>query len=147
MRVTGPSSQFGIAPAKAKKTGESDSDFEVPQETAGAGAKSAAKAGATSSLGALIAAQLHTEEEDITERKRKRRKVVKSGQDVLGILDGMKLDLLSGELSPDRMQQLATSIEACNDDVGDSRLKEIIEEIKLRARVELAKLQQRDKGG
>ena len=147
MRVTGPSAQFGIAPAKVKKTGESGSEFEVPEEANAAGTKSAAKTASASSLSALITAQLHGEDEDLAERRRRRRKSVKNGQDVLSVLDDMKLDMLAGQLSPAKMQQLAASVGACEEDCGDDALKDIIEQIKLRARVELAKLQQNGKGG
>jgi hypothetical protein len=145
MRVTGPSPQFGIAPAKVRKTGESGSEFEVPEDADTPGTKPAAKTASTSSLSALIAAQLHGEDEDIAERKRRQRKGVKKGQDMLSVLDSMKLDMLAGQLSPAKMQQLVASVDACEEDVGDDRLKEIIEQIKLRARVELAKLRQSDK--
>jgi hypothetical protein len=147
MRVTGPSPQFGIFPAKVKKSGGSDSDFEVPEEAGRTENKTAAKTASTSSLSALIAAQLHGEDEDIAERGKRRRKGVKNGQDILSVLDDMKLDMLAGKLSPDKMQQLVASLKASEDDVGDDRLKEIIEQIKLRARVELAKLRQNDKDG
>lgn len=146
MRVTGPSPQFGISPAKAKKAGESDSEFEVPEEPSRTENKPAAKTASTSSLSALIAAQLHSEDEDIAERRRRRRNAVKNGQDILSVLDEMKLDMLAGQLSPAKLQQLAASVESCEEDFGDDRLKEIIEQIKLRARVELAKEQYRDKG-
>ena len=60
-------------------------------------------------------------------------------QDILDKLDEMRLDLLSGGMSREKLQRLAKTINTRRQDMDDPRLGEILDEIDLRAQVELAK--------
>lgn len=144
MRVNNLTPQFGIQPGKVKRPGESDEVFELPEETSRADAKTGAKPASASSLGALIAAQLHgIEEEEIEERRRKRQRGVHRGLNILDTLDEIKLEMLAGRLSPNQILKLLGSLDAREPDSGDPKLNGILDEIELRARVELAKLQRK----
>ncbi len=62
------------------------------------------------------------------------------GENLLDRLDDLRLSLLLGRLSPTRIEALARAVAAQRDQVSDPRLAEILDEIELRAAVELAKL-------
>jgi hypothetical protein len=95
---------------------------------------------AASSLGSLIAAQMQVVD-DVEERKKRRQRSFERGKGLLTILDEIKLELLGGgQLSPGPMLKLIATIEGRERDSGDPHLEEIVDEIELRARVELAKL-------
>ncbi len=148
MRVNAPTQPFGIAPAKSKKIGDDDSDFSLPEEAAQAEAKSGAKPASASSMSALIAAQLHgVEEEELEQRRRRKRKAVERGRSILTTLDQIKLDMLTGNLDQTHVQRLLVSLEVRDGDYQDEKLKSILDEIELRARVELAKLQKKEQSG
>lgn len=60
-------------------------------------------------------------------------------QDLLDKLDGIRMDLLAGSLSKDRLVHLAKVVATRRADVTDPNLAEVLDEIDLRAKVELAK--------
>ena len=62
------------------------------------------------------------------------------GEDLLDRLEELRLSLLLGRLSPARIEALARAVAVQRDQVSDPRLAEILNEIELRAAVELAKL-------
>jgi len=84
-------------------------------------------------LQALIALQA------FEEPKERRKKAVKRGFDLLDVLEGVKLDLLVGRIEVDRLERLVSML-GNKVETGDSELDGLMEEIDLRARVELAKL-------
>ena len=59
---------------------------------------------------------------------------------MLDQLDKVKVGLLTGELPRSTLQQLAQTIATHRDQTLDPKLAEILDEIDLRAQVELAKL-------
>lgn len=62
------------------------------------------------------------------------------GEDLLEHLDGLHIGLLSGRMSLDTLERLSTVVAAKRDQVDDPRLAQILDEIEVRAAVELAKL-------
>jgi hypothetical protein len=60
-------------------------------------------------------------------------------QDILDQLDDLRLDLLAGGLSKEKLLQLGRMVQARRAQITDPRLNEILDEIDLRAQVELAK--------
>lgn len=64
----------------------------------------------------------------------------KHAEDLLNRLDQIRLGLLRGDLSPIDLQALVLSLAERRREGGDPRLIAIVDEIELRARVELAKL-------
>ena len=84
-------------------------------------------------LQALIALQ------SFEEPKERRRKAVKRGFDLLDVLEGVKMDLLVGRVEVDRLERLVTML-GNKVETGDAKLDALMEDIDLRARVELAKL-------
>ncbi|MCL2469381.1 MAG: flagellar assembly protein FliX [Alphaproteobacteria bacterium] len=60
-------------------------------------------------------------------------------EDLLDTLDGLRLDLLSGTLGAASLERLTQTLARRRYEVQDPKLKEILDEIDLRAQVELAK--------
>lgn len=82
---------------------------------------------------ALIALQ---EVDDATEG---RKRAMRRGRDMLDLLDGVRHGLLNGGISRGKMEALVQAVQSERIDVQDPRLGQILDEIELRAAVELAK--------
>jgi hypothetical protein len=65
--------------------------------------------------------------------------------DILDRLDGLRIELLSGGISRDRLLQLSQVVQARRGQITDPQLAEVLDEIDLRAQVELAKHDQSSK--
>src|SRR5262245_40422631 len=76
---------------------------------------------------------------DSTER-RARQRAVQRGDAMLDELEQIRLGLLLGAVPRGRLEQLAQLVRARREQVDDPRLTAILDEIELRAAVELAKL-------
>jgi len=86
-------------------------------------------------VGSILAAQ-EVEEDD---GKKARRQLRNFGEDILDRLDEIQRDLLMGAISKDRLTNLAQTLRAKKSTVDDPALLSIINDIELRAEVELAK--------
>lgn len=69
-----------------------------------------------------------------------RRRLAQRGADILDKLEEIRRDILAGAVPRDRLENLAQSLRQRRVNVTDPRLIEIIDEIELRAAVEIAKL-------
>jgi hypothetical protein len=87
-----------------------------------------------SSLDALIAIQ------EVNPDGRRPRRAVLRGKALLDSLDTIRDALLSGTLSAERLAVLRDLVAVDRESVEDPRLAELLDEIDLRAQVELAKL-------
>lgn len=103
-------------------------ESEIPQASSVSG-------GATlGPVDALLA--LQEVSEDPGGRNRGRRR----GEELLSYLDDLHLGLLSGRMSLGALEQLAAVVAAQRGQVDDPRLAQVLDEIEVRAAVELAKL-------
>ena len=91
---------------------------------------------AVQSVDSLLTVQ---EVPDATE-ERSRRPVVEYGDDLLDRLDQLRHDFLVGAVPKDKLADLAHRVRAGRKESDDPKLNEIIDEIELRAEVEIAKL-------
>jgi hypothetical protein len=73
--------------------------------------------------------------------ERKRRAVRRAGR-ILDVLDEVKLALLDGGLSLGQLDRLRRAIRDERDLTDDPKLEGVLDEIELRAAVEIAKLEQ-----
>jgi hypothetical protein len=89
-----------------------------------------------SALSALLGAQ----EVDDDGEKSSRRQLAQRGTDILDKLEEIRRDILAGAVPRERLENLAQSLRQRRAHVTDPRLIEIIDEIELRAAVEIAKL-------
>lgn len=76
---------------------------------------------------------------DATEREARRR-LVRRGEDILDQLEEVRHGLLMGTVPRDKLEQLSQLIRARREASPDPRLSALLDEIELRAEVELAKL-------
>ncbi len=71
---------------------------------------------------------------------RAKQRARERSQKMLDYLDEIRLGLLAGAIPVGRLEQLAQMVRAKREQVDDPKLHEIMDEIELRAAVELAKL-------
>lgn len=142
MKVDGPGktgkTQKGTKNDAAKKTGDNRfgsmvSDNSAQSETPGAGGLSAL--GAAAALESLLSLQ---ETDDSTSEEAEAR-AKKRADDMLDQLEHIRMGLLLGGISAKALSDLSSIISARKEEVDDPELREIMEEIDLRAQVELAK--------
>ncbi len=68
-----------------------------------------------------------------------RKRAVRRGEEMLDILEDMRIDLLGGHFKSSRLQRLLGIVNTHRADPCDAALSDLLDEIELRARVELAK--------
>ena len=134
MKVDG-SKTVGPAGAAHKKRRSDGGDFAGElddvsgrEDTPSTGAVSASRP--AESLWALQAVEDFTAD---------RRQAVARGEDLLDRLDDLRRDIIAGRISIDRLQRLSERAQTQRAQVDDPRLAAVLDEIDLRAQVELAK--------
>ena len=111
---------FSIAPSVAAPTTES--------------AASVSTASPVASVDALISIQ------EVPNEREGKRQAVQRGKDMLDILDEIRMGILMGSVPENRLKQLVHLVEKRREQFLDPSLTEVMDEIELRAQVELAKL-------
>ena len=135
MRVEGPN-RVGQGAYGTRRV-SSGTGFSLPDtEAATPLQKPPAVSGATG-LDALLALQ----SVDMTVERRK--KATQRGRTILDLLDALKLGVLDGTLNPAMLDSLSSAVGSAREATDDPTLEGILDEIELRAEVELAKLQRR----
>ncbi len=133
MRIEGP---YQRRPVGGKSgTGRTGADrpiFSVNDTPATGHANAAHAVSAPTEIDAILALQAV---EDPLARKRRQ---VKRGRALLDNLEALKADLIVGKVSADRLGRLLSLVRQAREDI-DPELDAVIEEIELRALVELAK--------
>lgn len=101
------------------------------------GPSSVGSVNAASPLAGVASMLALQEVDDATARASKGKK---RAQEMLDKLDEIRLALLSGEIPTQHIVELARTIQSRRAHVDDPKLAEILDEVDLRAQVELAKL-------
>jgi hypothetical protein len=117
---------------KAGATGGSSFADLLSTEKTGAAAAPVAAGGITS----LLALQ------EVSDEAARRRQARARGEALLDRLDDLRLGLLSGTMSREKLASLARTVRSARVAIDDPRLQDVLDEIELRAEVELAKLDQ-----
>ena len=140
MKISGYGSiKSGSGVAKPSAAGASVSSFadilaaSETQEASQAGPLS--DVAATAALNNLLALQ------EISEEDVKRKKLTQQGKNMLDSLDVLRRQLLAGVIPRATLQDLSRQLSMQKQTVIDPELRAIIDDIELRAAVELAKLQ------
>ena len=139
MKIEGPnktSGPKGVSKAGQKRTGDGAFDSMVGDTEETEAKTPVSRPAAIGALDALLSLQ-EAESGTSEEASKKARK---RASDLLDHLDQVRLGLLTGELPRSALQELSQTITSHRDQVIDPRLAEILDEIDLRAQVELAKL-------
>ena len=148
MRISKVGSSKQSAATKKKKSMAKAGEFaERVRGTAGASAVDSPQAvEGTAPVGGVESILAVQEVPDATDG-RSRGLLKQYGDDLLDRLDEFRLAILTGTISKDRLTELAKKLRQKRQDSDDPRLNEIIDEIELRAEVEVAKLTRDPKGG
>ena len=141
MKVNGPGPVQNNAVRRARKGANRDGNGGFADEVAATDAEPAAptQVRGPSSLApvdALIALQ---EVEDATTG---RKRAMAQGKDMLDLLDNIRHGLLIGGISRGKLDSLVRAVKSEREAVEDPMLQEVLDEIELRAAVELAKHEQ-----
>lgn len=137
MKVEGPKGTQGAS--KSKKSGgagSSDVDFSQYISSGPQEASASVSAQSIAQLDVLLAAQGVG---DPTEKAAKKRVRERAGN-ILGHLEKVRIAMLTGNLTVGHMIDVADVVASHRDKIVDPRLTAIMDEIDLRAQVELAKM-------
>lgn len=133
MKVTGPS---GTTPASSQRPVRSSGGFAMPQTAGAAPATASAPTASTSSVADVSALMALQGVETATER---RRRAIRRGGTLLDRLDELKIAMLSGEAGEGALERLGRTLREERPQDEDAALTGLLEQIDLRAAVELAK--------
>ena len=145
MKVTrfGGTKETSAAKRKSKGAGDSGAFAENLIETQVSPSASAAPDATTvSAADAVLAAQNVGDSLDDTPQ---RRRLTEFADDILGRLEELRLGILMGRFSKEKLADLAQRLRQKRHQSTDPKLNEIIHEIELRAEVEIAKYSRRPK--
>ena len=125
-----------LAPGAMRRTtkGQATGDaFSVAGDDLDEG-QAVARPGGLAPLSPLYALQ------EVPDATARRGRALRRGHDLLDRLEELRMALLSGALSGERLQGLLQAVRAQRETVADPRLAAVLDEVELRAAVELAKL-------
>jgi hypothetical protein len=134
MKIENGSAAKGVS-STYRSASPAAAGFEVEASAVKTAAPAGPAAGLTAvhSLDALLALQATP-----TLAERRKRAVKRAGR-LLDVLDAMKLDLLDGAATPSATAELQKAVIEERSEVEDPRLASVLDEIEVRAAVELAK--------
>ena len=139
MKVSSVGGAKGISSSKTtKKSSSKGAEFaEQLREAAGTTeASGVVDSGAVAAVDSILAVQATGDATD----ERQRHLARQYGTDLLDRLDQIRADILAGGVPKERLANIAQMMRAQRRRTQDVRLNEILEEIELRAEVEIAKL-------
>ena len=131
----GPTKATSVA-GKKKKTAGGDFADHLKEVAAASESAESIDTPTVSGVDAIIAMQAAP---DATQ-ERSRGLVQQHGEDLLNRLDALRHRLLMGSIPKDELVELAQTVRSRRHQSDDPKLNEIIDEVELRAQVEIAKL-------
>jgi hypothetical protein len=137
MKVNGTGG-VGAAGGPGRAKGPSGDGFRLPSTGAAAGATQVSRAAPVAGLmgvEALLALQ------DVGGPLERRRRAVNRAGRILDVLDEVKLGMLSGEVTEQDLQRLQQAVRDQREGTEDAGLENLLDEIEVRAAVEMAKLE------
>lgn len=142
MRITGPQRSSETSAGNGVKKASSGSGFVLPDAGGSLPASQAGGASAARGLAdvsSLLALQMVETPDPAKQRK---GRMVRRGRQLLETLDEIKVAMIDGHVSPLHLTKLQLAIEMARENTEDPGLEAVLDAVELRARVELAKLQQ-----
>lgn len=139
MKITGPNGTGSASGPRGTRPGASGGGFRLPDvgETESASPSSGVnRTAGVMGVDALLALQ------DVGGPLERKRKAVRRASRILDVLDEVKLALLDGDLSLSQLERLRRAIRDERGLTDDPKLEDVLDEIELRAAVEMAKLEQ-----
>lgn len=139
MKVDGPGNIRGQAPTRRAGKAEGAGGAAFAKQLKGTdGAAPSSGVSATAGVHAVSGILAAQEVDDAAARASRGKK---RAQDMLDKLDDIRHGLLSGDLSADKLVDLSRLVQSRKVAVDDPGLAQLLDEIDLRAQVELAKFQ------
>ncbi len=132
---TAPSTATGRARRVSEPGGAKFSEHLDKAEATESGVEGTSGVYGVSAAASILAAQ---EVEDHPDQAAKKQ-LVRHGEELLDKLEEVRRELLAGGLPRERLENLAQAMRSRRAHVSDPKLIEIIDEIELRAQVEIAK--------
>ena len=132
MRIENNARVGNVAGRSAAGRSASSAAFEIGQGPQSQEARPTAAIAAATSLDALLALQA------VEDPLLKRKKVVRRGNQLIDTLEGLRGDLLVGRMAEGRLNQLMAVLSQARER-SEPGLDALLDDIELRARVELAK--------
>ena len=123
----------------AKSTGSGDGAFKIAESSEQPRAASIAAPGPLAAVETILTLQ------NIDDSTDGRSKGAAHGEQLLDLLDHVRDGLLAGGIPRTTLNRLASAVSRRHENFSDPRLQSVLDEIELRARVELAKLEQVDR--
>ena len=137
MKIEGPSKAGSTQKSgKGKKAGKTDSTF---GDMVASAAQETQATQATQSI-AKVDALLAVQSVDAVGQGATRRKMVVRGDKILRQLDHLRLAMLTGNMSLGDMLDIADVVASHREDVTDAKMTAVLDEIDLRAQIEIAKM-------
>ena len=133
MKVTGPS---GATSTQGSRPARAAGGFSLPASGPASGPASAAATSSASSVAGVSALMALQGVEDATER---RRRAIRRGGGLLDRLDELKLAMLNGQDGAAALERLARTLREERPNDADPGLNSVLDQIDLRAAVEMAK--------
>jgi hypothetical protein len=138
MKVTGPNGTGSAGGPRASRTTGAGGGFRLPD--AGEANAAAPTSGVTRTAGVMGVDALLALQEAGGPLER-RRKAVRRASRILDVLDEIKLALLGGDLTLGQLDRLRRALQDERAFTEDPGLEGVLDEIELRAAVEMAKLE------
>jgi hypothetical protein len=120
-------------------TSSSSSTFNVSEATEEARAATVSAPGPIASVESILTLQ------GLDDSTSGRSKSISHGEQLLDMLDQVRDGLLAGGIPRATLNRLASAVSRRQEGFADPKLQTVLDEIDLRARVELAKLEQSDR--
>lgn len=137
MKIEGPGQAQGAG--KSKKAGKADRAGNIFESLVTPGAQETAATKTTQSI-AMVDALLAVQGAEDPTARAARRRVRERAENVLDELDKLRMAMLSGNLTVGHMIDIADVVASHREKVNDPALTALMDEIDLRAQVELAKM-------
>lgn len=139
IKSTGRVESGSVRRAAAKGASTGDSAFKISDSG------EQPRASAIAAPGPLAAVQTILTLQNIDDSGDGRSKGMLYGEQLLDLLDHVRDGLLAGGIPRMTLNRLATAVGHRHDNFSDPKLQGVLDEIELRARVELAKLEQAER--
>ena len=138
MEIKGPG-RIETAAIRRKSATSGGTTFTISDTTETHAAHIVAGPGPIAALDSILALQ------DMGDSTEGRSKGLRHGEQLLEILDSVRDGLLAGGIPRATLNRLAVAVTRRHDAFADPKLQDVLDQIELRAHVELAKLEALDK--
>jgi hypothetical protein len=139
--ITGPRRIDSVRTARTSRAVSTDGKGFAPEESTQAAASGLTGTGPIAAVDTILALQ------GLDDSSEQRRRGARHGEQLLRLLDEVRDGLLVGAIPKTMLHRLATATAARRESFADPKLQGILEEIELRALVELAKLEYAERPG